>query len=120
MEELLNPLGRIVVIGFASLDIKWWNPLTWHRTLRDIPRMKIMDLAEKSGGVMASHLGYLLNNPELMQAIFARLNKFVIENKIKPVIGKVFLLNRQQRHMTLLNREEVWEKFYWKFNIVGL
>jgi NADPH2:quinone reductase len=52
--------------------------------------MKIMDLAVKSGGVMASHLGYLLNNPELMQVIFNRLNKFVIENKIKPVIGKVF------------------------------
>ena len=66
--KLLNPLGRLIVIGFASLDIKWWNPVTWWRTLRDIPRMKIMPLAEKSAGIMASHLGYLLDNPELMIA----------------------------------------------------
>ncbi len=88
--KLMNSLGRITVIGFASLDIKWWNPVSWWRTLRDIPRMKIMDLADKSGGVMASHLGYLLDNPELMQAVFSRLNNFVIDNKIKPVIGKIF------------------------------
>ncbi len=39
---------------------------------------------------MASHLGYVIDNLDLMRAIFARLEKFVIENKIKPVIGKVF------------------------------
>ncbi len=120
MEELLNPLGRIVVICFAGLDIKWWNPVIWYRTLRDIPRMKIMDLAVKSGGVMASHLGYLLNNPELMQAIFARLNKFVIENKIKPVICKVFPFEQADKAHEFIESRKIGEKFYWKFNIVGL
>lgn len=88
--KLLNPLGRMSVIGFASLDINWWNPLSWWRTLRDIPRIKIMDLAIKSGGIMASHLGYLLKQPQLMQEILDRLINFVKENKIKPVIGKTF------------------------------
>ena len=49
-----------------------------------------MAQAEKSCGIMASHLGYLLYDPELMQAIFNRLNTFVATNKIKPEIGKVF------------------------------
>jgi NADPH2:quinone reductase len=92
--NLLNPLGRIAVIGFAGLDIKWWNPLSWYKTLRDIPRMKIMDLAVKSGGVMASHLGYLLDNEGLMVAISNRLTNFINKHKIKPIIGEVFQFNQ--------------------------
>jgi synaptic vesicle membrane protein VAT-1 len=92
--KLLNPLGRLIVIGFASLDIKWWNPISWWRTFRDIPRMKIMKLAEKSAGVMASHLGYLLDNPELMLTIYNRMKDFVLDNNIKPVIGKVFAFDQ--------------------------
>jgi len=90
----LNPLGRLVVIGFASFDIKWWNPISWWKTLRDIPRMKIMPLAEKSAGIMASHLGYLLKNPELMITVNNRLTEFVIEHNIKPEIGKEFTFDQ--------------------------
>lgn len=86
----LNPLGRLVVIGFASYDIKWWNPVSWYETLRDIPRVGIMPLAEKTSGIMASHLGYLLNQPQLMQAIYDRMLEFIVQNNIKPVIGKVY------------------------------
>lgn len=92
--NLLDPLGRLIVIGFASLDFKWWNPVTWWRTLHDIPRMKIMSLAEKSAAIMASHLGYLLNNPDLMLTIYNRMKDFVIENNIKPEIGKVFTFDK--------------------------
>jgi len=88
--NLLNPLGRIAVIGFASLDFKLLNPLSWWRTLRDIPRVKMMDLAVKSGSVMASHLGYLLDDPQLMTAMFERMEGFIKQHDIKPQIGKVF------------------------------
>jgi len=102
----LNPLGRLVVIGFASFDIKWWNPVSWWRTLRDIPRMKIMPLAEKSAGIMASHLGYLLNNPELMVAVYNRLKEFIIENNIKPEIGKEFSFDQvAQAHEFIESRK---------------
>jgi NADPH:quinone reductase len=104
--KLLNPLGRLVVIGFASLDIKWWNPISWWQTIRDIPRMKIMPLAEKSAGIMASHLGYLLDNPKLMISIFDRLKDFVIENNIKPEIGKVFSFDQAaQAHEFIESRK---------------
>jgi NADPH2:quinone reductase len=88
-QNLLNPFGRIVVAGFAGLDLKMWNPLSWWRTWRDLPRAKVGELAEASTGVMATHLGYLLNEPARLQAIFERLRAFVSEVGIKPVIGKI-------------------------------
>ncbi len=89
-QSLLNPFGRIVVAGFAGLDLKIWNPLSWWRTWRDLPRARIGELAEASTGVMATHLGYLLNEPARLQAIFDRLRSFVADEGIKPVVGRVF------------------------------
>jgi NADPH2:quinone reductase len=88
--ELLNPFGRIVVAGFASLDLKRWNPASWWRTWRDMPRARLMDLARASTGIMATHLGYLLDEPARLQTVFERLRAFVIEQGIRPVIGRVF------------------------------
>jgi NADPH2:quinone reductase len=89
-QSLLNPFGRLVVAGFAGLDLKRWNPLSWWRTWRDLPRAKVGELAEASTGVMATHLGYLLNEPARLQAILERLRAFVADMGIKPVVGKVF------------------------------
>ncbi|SVC62193.1 uncharacterized protein METZ01_LOCUS315047, partial [marine metagenome] len=59
--KLLNPFGRTVVAGFASLNLKKMNPISWVNTWKDIPRAKVADLAESSTGLLATHLGYLLN-----------------------------------------------------------
>jgi NADPH2:quinone reductase len=88
-QSLLNPFGRIVVAGFAGLDLKRWSPLSWWRTWRDLPRARVGEMAEASTGVLATHLGYLLNEPARLQAIFERLRAFVSAEGIKPVIGKV-------------------------------
>ena len=88
--ELLNPFGRIVVAGFASLNLKRWNPASWWRTWRDMPRAKLLDLARASTGIMATHLGYLLDEPARLRAVFERLSAFVRERGIRPVIGRVF------------------------------
>lgn len=88
--ELLNPFGRIVVAGFASLNLKRWNPASWWRTWRDVPRARLMDLARSSAGVMATHLGYLLDEPARLLTVFERLRAFVTEQEIRPVIGRVF------------------------------
>jgi NADPH2:quinone reductase len=92
--DLLNPFGRLVVAGYASLDLKWWNPLSWWRTWRGIPRVNIMDMAIKSAGVMATHLGYLLKENERIGSIFSKLSTFAMEREIKPLIGKVFPLEK--------------------------
>jgi len=88
--RLLNPFGRTVVIGFASLNFKKWNPLSWVRTLRDIPRVKVNNLAIHSSGIMSSHLGYLLNDSKRMKRMLSEMTAFMQEHSLKPVVGKVY------------------------------
>ncbi len=89
--NLINPLGRMVVAGFVSLDLRKWNPLSWMKTWRDIPRVSVGKMARKSVAVMATHIGYLLEDePERMTRIYEELKAFVVEHDIHPVIGRVF------------------------------
>ena len=88
--DLLNPFGRIVVAGFASLDLKKWNPLSWLKTYISIPRASVTKLGESSTGFMATHLGYLLKKPELMTKIWNDLSDFTEKHSIKPIVGHIF------------------------------
>lgn len=104
--ELLNPFGRMAVVGFASLNFKIWNPASWLRTYRDIPRAKIGFLAERSISVMASHLGYLLQYPDLVRTIYDEMTDFVSKHAIRPVIGKVFGFEQlPQAHQFIESRQ---------------
>lgn len=87
--NLLNPFGRIMVMGFASLDLKKWNPLSWWKTWQDAPKMKLKQMAENSHCLMASHLGYLLPNKDLLLSTWGRFSDFVNQHQIKPVVGHV-------------------------------
>jgi NADPH2:quinone reductase len=87
--KLLAPFGRIVVVGFASLELQKWNPLSWWRTWRAIPRARIGHMAKHSYGVMASHLGYQLKDSTRMRDIWQDLTNFVHQHQIRPVIGAV-------------------------------
>jgi len=87
--SLLAPFGRILVVGFAGYDLNKWNPLSWYRTWRDLPRAGIVQMSERSFGIMASHLGYLLKDPELVRAVWEELTSFVGQHQIRPVVGHV-------------------------------
>jgi len=87
---LLNPFGRLVVIGFASLNLNRINPLSWWKTWKDIPRVKIDAMATASQVVGASHLGYLLKDTERLNRLWKELTEFTLEHDIKPVIGHEF------------------------------
>ena len=88
--KLLNPFGRIIVAGFASLNLNKWNPISWWETYKAIPRASVANLGESSTGLLATHLGYLLKKPDLMISTWRELVGFVNSNSIKPIIGKVF------------------------------
>ena len=89
----LKPFGRIVVAGFASLDLKKWNPYSWFKTWRDVPRADIRAMSQKSLSFMSSHIGYLMERePHAIEVIYGELLDFVHKHKIRPIIGKVFTL----------------------------
>ncbi len=91
---ILNPFGRLIVVGFSCFNLQKWNPISWVRTVRDLPLVNLHKLALASTGVMATHLGYLLNDPERLRAIFEALRAFVTEKGIRPLVGKVFPFER--------------------------
>ena len=88
--DVLNPFGRLVVIGFASLNLNKLNPFSWWKTWQDIPRVKIDAMATSSQVVGASHLGYLLNDTERMMKIWTALSLFTLQHGLKPVVGHEF------------------------------
>ena len=88
--KLLKPLGRLVVIGFASMNLKIWNPFSWIKTYMDAPKVNMMKMAMESKGVFASHIGYLTENEALTADIWKELKEVVETHKMKPVVGKVY------------------------------
>ena len=88
--DILNPFGRMAVIGFASLNLNKLNPLSWWKTWKDIPRVKIDAMATASQVVGASHLGYLLKDTERMMKIWSDLSSFTVQHELRPVVGHEF------------------------------
>lgn len=100
--KALNPFGRVVVIGFASLALQKWNPLSWYRTWKDIPRVNISNLATHSSGVLASHLGYLLKDKSRLMSVWNALSDFTRKHDIKPIVGHVLPFNQLPKAHTLM------------------
>jgi len=88
--KTLAPFGRIVVTGFASLNLQKWNPVSWWKTWRAIPRANLSDMAVESYGVMGSHLGYQLQDTPRLHNTWNELTTFVQEHQIRPVVGATF------------------------------
>ncbi len=89
-KKLLNPFGRLVVVGFASMNLKIWNPISWIKTYRDAPKVNMMNMAIESKGIYATHIGYLTENEALTASIWEELHNFTIKHNVKPIVGRVF------------------------------
>lgn len=99
---VLAPFGRVVVAGFASLALQKWNPLSWLRTWRDLPKADIRTLAPASAGILATHIGYLLDDPPRLTRVWRELMAFVAAHGIRPVVGATFSFDQMaeaHRHM---------------------
>lgn len=106
--KLLDSFGRLVVIGFASMNLKIWNPFSWVKTYLDAPKVNMMKMATESKGVFASHIGYLTENETLTADIWDELLEFVNKHNLKPVVGKVFDFSElSEAHTFMESRESV-------------
>lgn len=88
--KLLAPFGRVAVIGYASMKLQKWNPLSWYGAWKNAPRVDVIDFMKKSHGFYAVHIGYLLKDPDKIAEMVNQMLQFIKKHKIKPVVGKVF------------------------------
>jgi NADPH2:quinone reductase len=105
---VLAPFGRVVSAGFAGLALKRWNPLSWLRTWRDLPKADIRSLAPGSHGFMATHIGYLLDDPPRLARVWEDLMAFVAAHRIRPVVGATFAFEDiEEAHRLMESRRSV-------------
>ena len=60
--------------------------------LRNIPFINPLQMAQRSFGMMATHIGYLIKNQEVVQTEWAALSDYTHEHRIRPVISGHFPL----------------------------
>jgi len=105
---VLAPFGRVVSAGFASLSLQRWNPLSWLRTWRDLPKADIRSLAPASHGLMATHIGYLLADPPRLARTWEELMSFVTKHGVRPVVGAIFSFDEMaDAHRLMESRRSV-------------
>lgn len=106
--KLLDSFGRLVVIGFASMNLKIWNPISWIKTYMDAPKVNMMKMAIESKGVFASHIGYLTANEDLTAGIWEELASFTKEHNLKPIVGRVFPFSElPEAHKYMESRDSI-------------
>jgi NADPH2:quinone reductase len=106
--ESLAPFGRLVVAGYAGLDYSLWKPWTVWRAWRGRPRADVVELAMGSKGVLASHIGYLLEDEARLESVWSSLVTFSRRQGIRPVVGHTFAFDEiQEAHRLMESRESV-------------
>lgn len=108
--DALAPFGRVVVAGYADLDYTLWNPFSWWRAWRGVPRMGVMEMAPRSRGMLASHLGYLMADPALLTRVWEDLSAFVARHDLRPQVGHVLPFEAVAEGHRLLESRESYGK----------
>lgn len=108
--DLLNPFGKLVIGGMAGLKWNKRNPLTWPRLLRNIPQVKLLQMAQNSTGLLATHIGYLIRHQQVVEAEWQALTAYVQAHNIRPVVSKVFPFEQLPQAHTFVESRQSYGK----------
>jgi NADPH:quinone reductase-like Zn-dependent oxidoreductase len=75
-----------------------------------IPRFPIRQMAQYSNGLLATHIGYLIDDARLAEGLWAELSSFAIEHGIKPVVSDVFPFKELHRAHTYIESRKSYGK----------
>ena len=84
--ELLAPMGRVVLIGASSIKLNKWNPWSWYKAWKALPKAKMSGVLRRSRGFMGVHLGYLLAKPDILRPSWDRMLEVIEQHDIHPEI----------------------------------
>ena len=102
----LAPFGRIVVLGYASLDYRRWNPVSLWRAWRDRPHVSLQEMLTRSIGISSCHVGYLMPHADRLRRVWDDLVRFVEAHGVRPCVGHVFdFEDAAEAHRLIESRE---------------
>lgn len=103
----IAPMGRIVVAGASGAFPRSRNPIALLRAMKDMPKVKIMDMLMRSYGVMSFHVGRLLD-AGASSGQWQALAKFIEEHAIRPLVGPQFAFEEMPAaHRALEDRRNI-------------
>lgn len=108
--DLLAPLGRVVLVGASGIKINKWNPISWIKAWRALPRAKMSDVLRRNRGFMGVHLGYLLADPDTLRPAWARMLDVIKEHDLRPEVreDQIFPLSQAgTAHEYIDNRQNI-------------
>lgn len=99
--KCLRDFGRVVVYGAAT---------------GETPQLDTRLLYAKGASVHGLWLSYLSANRSLMESAWKQLSAWIAENKLHPVIGKVFPLEQARQAYTLMQEGKNYGKIVLKIS----
>jgi NADPH2:quinone reductase len=106
----LAPLGRIVLVGGSGIQVNRWNPYSWYKAWRALPRTNIGKVIKYSKAFMGLHIGRLIPLLDQMRPSLDKLNKVVSDNGFKPIVreDQIFdLENASAAHQFIHDRKNI-------------
>ncbi|MHA2225721.1 MAG: quinone oxidoreductase family protein [Candidatus Hodarchaeales archaeon] len=105
----LAPLGRIVVVGVSSLRFDKKNPLTWWSAWNALPRINLPRMLGNSQGVLAFHVGRLMESSfEQLSRAYSAVRRLIEKSDIQPIVDKVYPLEKAaEAHQRIESRQNI-------------
>lgn len=89
--QLLRSTGRLGMFGISSASSQgYFNKFSMLKTLIQMPFFHPLSLLNNNKGVFGVNMGHLWHEPLLVKQWMNFLLNLVMENKLRPVIDKVF------------------------------
>jgi len=80
------------------------------------PQLDVRALYAKSASLQGLWLTYLSQKLEIMQPAWSQLSQWIAENKLSPVIGHVFPLDRATKPTSCCRRARTTAKLCWRYS----
>jgi len=106
----LGPTGRLVVYGFSAAAGPEGKRSLWRgaRALLETPRFHPLKLMRGNIAVIGVHLGRMEGRGALLKNELDEIFRLYAAGQIKPVIGKIFLLEQAaEAHRYIHNRQNI-------------
>ena len=89
--KCLAPLGKLIIFGDQNIvKGRSFNLLVLLKEFFSMPKFRPMDLMNRNRSIMGYHLGHLKGAEDKIQLAVTALHGLAKDEKIKPVIDKIF------------------------------